>query len=134
MTDNMSEASRSYTMSQIRARGNTTTELKMIQLMHCSGVKGWRRNQQVLGKPDFIFWKQHVAIFIDGCFWHGCKQCFLKPRSNVEYWDKKIKRNRRRDRQVTNRLTKDGWTVIRFWEHSLKRPQWVISKLQSTLN
>jgi len=134
MTDNMSKASRSYNMSQIRASGNATTELKMIQLMRCSGIKGWRRNQYVLGKPDFIFWEKHIAIFIDGCFWHGCRRCFIKPGSNVEYWDQKIKRNRKRDRKVTNCLTKDGWTVIRFWEHSLKRPKWVISKLHSALN
>lgn len=134
MTDNMSKANRSYTMAQIRAKGNTSTELKMIQLMRCNGIKGWRRNQNVLGKPDFIFWKKRVAIFIDGCFWHGCRKCLLKPKSNVEYWEQKIKRNRERDREVTKYLTKDGWIVIRFWEHSLNRPTWVLSRLHEVLN
>jgi len=130
----MSSIDRSFTMSRIKSSGNVSTELAMIAIMHQSGIKGWRRNQRVYGKPDFVFWKQRIALFIDGCFWHGCPKCKLTPKSNTEYWGTKISHNRRRDRDVTKELQSKGWQVIRFWEHSLLRPRWVSKKLQSIIS
>jgi DNA mismatch endonuclease, patch repair protein len=129
----MSNESRSYTMSQIRSSGNNSTELRMIYIMRQNGIKDWRRNQNLLGKPDFVFWKSRVALFIDGCFWHCCPRCFVKPKSNIDYWQEKAKKNRARDRMITNELTSRNWKVIRIWEHSLKRPRWVVAKLRSVL-
>jgi DNA mismatch endonuclease, patch repair protein len=133
MADKMSGMDRSFTMSQIKSFGNKSTEVKMIAIMRQHRINGWRRNQKVLGKPDFVFWKPHIALFIDGCFWHGCTICKLIPKSNNQYWIKKIKNNRKRDRYVTKELQEKGWQVVRFWEHSLLRPAWVARKLLSLL-
>ncbi len=134
MSDRMSRESRSYTMSRIRAKGNASTELRVISIMRLYGIKGWSRHQNVIGKPDFLFRHEHLAVFVDGCFWHGCPKCFMPPQSNEDYWMKKIAGNRARDKHVTKELMDKGWKVIRLWEHSLKRPKWVANKLMSELN
>jgi DNA mismatch endonuclease (patch repair protein) len=133
MPDNMSKKQRSVTMSKIRSKGNLSTELKMVQLMKAIGIHGWRRHQRQVGKPDFVFRDKKVAVFIDGCFWHGCPRCFVKPKSNVKYWLAKIARNKDRSREVNRELKRLGWTVLRFWEHSFKRPQSIITKLDKAL-
>lgn len=133
MTDRMSNEKRSYTMSRIRSKGNASTELEMVSIMRRHGIRGWKRSQKVAGKPDFIFWTYRVAVFIDGCYWHGCKRCYIPPKSNEDYWNKKIASNRERDKRITKELTENGWKVIRFWEHSLKRPKWVLSKLTANI-
>lgn len=119
MTDVFSIAKRSEVMSRIRSRGNKDTELRMIKVFRKAGVKGWRRNQKLIGSPDFIFRASGVAVFVDGCFWHGCPQCYRRPSSNREYWDAKVAQNRQRDRAVTRSLRKLGWRVLRIWEHEL---------------
>lgn len=134
MTDNMSREKRSFTMSRIRAKGNLSTELKMVELLRRNGIHGWRRHQKIVGNPDFIFRDKKIAIFIDGCFWHGCPKCFIKPKSNVEYWLPKIDRNKKRDREVNAELRRQGWTVLRFWEHAFKRPQNVVNRIKKNLN
>ena len=134
MADRMTKSQRSYTMSRIRSKGNQSTELMMIAIFREYGIKGWRRNQKVDGKPDFVFLPQKVAIFVDGCFWHGCPRCFIPPKSNKEYWKTKIARNKKRDRKTNKVLDEKGWKVLRFWEHSLKRPKYVANKALSALN
>ncbi len=76
--------------------------------------------QDIIGKPDFVFDNAQLAIFVDGCFWHGCPQCNLLQVSSTEYWHKKIERNRLRDRAVDSNLHQAGWQVIRIWEHELR--------------
>jgi len=71
------------------------------------------------GKPDFVFPSSKLVVFVDGCFWHGCPNCYRRPRSNREYWDGKAKRNRARDREVNRALSSMGWRVMRFWEHEV---------------
>lgn len=113
---------RARIMSSIRSAGNQSTELRLIQIMREYQIRGWRRGAALIGKPDFVFPKKHVAVFVDGCFWHGCpKCCTSKPRSNVEYWDKKIRSNRERDRRVARNLRRQGWHVLRIWEHRLAK-------------
>jgi len=107
-------------MAAIRSSGNQDTELKLVALFKIHGITGWRRKQRVFGKPDFIFRKQKVAVFVDGCFWHGCPRCYRRPKSNRKFWDAKITRNRIRDRRVKSVLRNEGWQVLRFWEHDLK--------------
>lgn len=133
MTDNMSKESRSYTMSRIRSKGNASTELVMLSIIKHNRIKGWRRHQNLKGRPDFIFKEKRVAVFIDGCFWHGCPRCYHPPKTNEVYWNNKISRNRERDKRITKELALSGWKVVRFWEHSLQRPEWVANKLILTL-
>src|SRR5580698_10750967 len=91
-----------------------------MALFKTHGITGWRRRQRVLGKPDYIFHRQKVAVFIDGCFWHGCPKHGRKPNINRSYWLSKLRRNQQRDVYVKRELSKIGWTVLRFWEHDLK--------------
>lgn len=72
------------------------------------------------GKPDIVFTRARLAVFVDGCFWHGCPQHGTNPKSNSEYWTAKLARNRARDAVVTEALEADGWTVIRYWDHDIK--------------
>ena len=72
-------------------------------------------------KPDFVFPKLKLAVFVDGCFWHGCPQHFIQPRGNAAFWRKKIAANRTRDRLVNRTLRKMGWRVLRVWEHGLAK-------------
>ncbi len=121
-------------MSAIRSRGNKDTELKTIKLFKRYGINGWRRHYDKLpGKPDFIFYSKKMAVFVDGCFWHGCKRCFVQPKSNIKYWKLKIERNKKRDKEVKRWLHIKGWVVVRIWEHeinkSLDLPHKLIDKL-----
>jgi len=133
MPDNMSKEQRSYTMSRIRSRGNLTTEDKLAKIFRAHGIKGWRRHVDLPGRPDFAFRKEKVAIFVDGCFWHGCPRCKLKPKTNIEYWTKKIHSNRRRDRIVRSQLEAKGWVVVRIWEHSLSNPSRIAKAIEKLL-
>lgn len=112
---------RSRIMGKIKARGNKSTELKLIKLLAKFGITGWRRNYPVKGKPDLVFLPQRVAIFVDGCFWHGCKDHCRIPSSNREYWLAKINRNIERDIVTTAAFQERNWKVIRIWEHELAR-------------
>jgi DNA mismatch endonuclease (patch repair protein) len=68
-------------------------------------------------RADIVFSRLKIAVFIDGCFWHGCPEHFRMPRANHQYWSTKIGRNRQRDVDTTTRLQEAGWSVLRFWEH-----------------
>jgi DNA mismatch endonuclease (patch repair protein) len=118
--DNLSPKQRSELMSRVRSSGNLSTELAFIRLMRAAGITGWRRSWPLVGKPDFVFPKSRLAVFIDGCFWHACPKHCRMPSSNREFWERKIGRNQARDRAVARELKRKGWTVIRFWEHDLK--------------
>ena len=116
-------------MRAVRSHGNLSTELRMIAIFRLHGITGWRRHQKLPGKPDFIFRKARVAVFIDGCFWHSCPKHVRAPASNVEYWAAKLARNLARDRKVNSTLRRAGWTVVRVWEHALGEPARVASRL-----
>ena len=132
MPDVFTKEKRSQVMSRIKGKGNKDTELVMIQILRKNHISGWRRNQAVLGKPDFVFPKQKIALFVDGCFWHGCplpKHSNL-PKNNQEFWAMKLQANKDRDTFVTRELRKLGWKVVRVWEHELKFPEKVAAKLK----
>lgn len=120
MTDWLSREQRSRNMASIRSKGNATTERAFLRLLREAKIRGWRRHADLPGKPDFVFWSQRVAIFIDGCFWHGCPQCYRLPEDNRKYWKAKILANRSRDRRRTRQLRSKGWKVLRIWEHRLE--------------
>ena len=122
MADWLSREQRSRNMASIRSKGNATTEQVFLHLLRQAGIHGWRRHVGLPGKPDFLFRAQRVAVFIDGCFWHGCPRCYRMPGDHRPYWKAKLSSNRRRDRRTTRKLRSLGWRVIRIWEHSLKSP------------
>lgn len=127
--------SRSQLMAKVKSQRNESTELRMIKLLRKYGLKGWRRNILIEGKPDFVWRKEKVALFVDGCFWHGhnCGRN-LTPKKNAEYWRHKIDNNRRRDEKVNNILIKKGWKVVRVWECQLKkRPEKYLYILSNAL-
>jgi len=119
--DTFSKKERSAIMRAIKSDSNLSTELNLIDLFRKYKIKGWRRRQKIYGKPDFYFPKLEIALFADGCFWHGCKCKKLKPATNKKYWSNKIKRNIKRDKMVNSELEKDGYTVIRIKECSIKK-------------
>lgn len=121
MTDVFSKEERSEIMRRVKSSKNKSTELKLIEFFKKNKIKGWRRNYKIKGKPDFVFPKLKVAIFTDGCFWHGHDCRKTKPSSNKEYWEAKINRNVARDKEVTALLEERGWKVFRIWECEFKK-------------
>lgn len=128
MSDVHTPLQRSRNMSAIKGHGNKSTEEALIKLFRANKIKGWKRHSSVIGKPDFVFTKQKIAIFTDGCFWHGCSKCNLIPASNRIFWREKISNNKLRDRKVNRLLKKQGWKVIRIWEHEIKKNSSSISQ------
>jgi DNA mismatch endonuclease, patch repair protein len=120
-------------MAAIRSTGNKATELALVKILRQGGINGWRRHPQVRGNPDFVFSKQKIAIFVDGCFWHGCPRHCRLPLSNRKYWEAKISRNATRDRRTNHLFRAKGWRVIRIWGHSLLAPAKVLKKINSEL-
>jgi DNA mismatch endonuclease (patch repair protein) len=149
MPDVFSKAKRSEVMSRIRSRGNRDTELAMVGLLRAYKITGWKRHQlvrvavegrwlrvegrkprknlqpsttnpQLAVRPDFVFPKSRTAIFVDGCFWHGCPRHATKPANNRAFWRRKLAGNKTRDRVVNRALRRAGWTAVRIWEHQLQ--------------
>lgn len=113
---------RSATMRAIHSRNNRSTERIVRAMMSAKGLRGWRiQPTNVLGRPDFAFVGKRVAIFVDGCFWHGCPKCCRMPKSSVTYWRKKIFGNIQRRGEVKAALRKSGWRVVEIWEHELEQ-------------
>ena len=108
-------------MARIRGSGNKDTELRMIALFRAHAITGWRRNVRLVGRPDFVFRAAKLAVFADGCFWHGCPRHATMPANNRAFWKAKLARNAARDREVTRALCKAGWRVLRVWECALTR-------------
>jgi len=119
MADVHSKAVRSYNMSCVRGKGNKETEVALVAIFRRHGITGWRRNQPVFGKPDFVFANLRVAVFVDGCFWHGCPKHQTNPANNAVFWQRKLAGNKARDWRVTWTLRRQGWRVVRIWEHEL---------------
>ena len=124
MPDIFTKAKRSEVMAAIRGRGNRATELRMVALLRAHGLRGWRRGVRLEGKPDFVFRRERVALFVDGCFWHCCPKHGTMPAGNRAFWKAKLARNTERDRRVTRSLRKSGWAVLRVWEHDLAAKHW----------
>ncbi len=128
--------SRSQLMSRIRSRGNKATEVALAKFFRRHGITGWRRNQPVFGKPDFVFPRLRLAVFVDGCFWHGCPKHGTKPAGNAKFWRDKLARNKARDLRVNRELRRAGWRVVRIWEHELakKNEPRLLARLQKSLS
>jgi len=133
MADVFNKVKRSQVMAAIRSSGNRVTELRLMEIFRSRGIIGWRRNQKMIGKPDFVFRTRKVAVFVDGCFWHGCRWHCRMPKSRQDFWKPKISRNKARDRKVTSLLRRQGWRVVRIWEHSLRSPERIVVRTQAAL-
>ena len=120
---------RSELMSRIKSKGNKKTEIAFLVELRRQKLTGWRRHAKLPGRPDFVFQKAKVAIFLDGCFWHGCPRHFRLPRTRRTFWDAKIKTNKSRDRKNDKLLRSIGWAIIHIWEHDLTK-----SRLQRSLS
>jgi len=100
---------------------DTRLELRVRSALHRSGLRFRKglgiRADDIHVRPDIVFTRARVAVFLDGCFWHGCPEHGTRPQHNAGYWTGKLARNAERDRRVDGALTSDGWTVLRFWEH-----------------
>lgn len=120
MADIFEKEKRSDIMQHVRSKNNKTTELKLIQIFKENNITGWKRNYPVKGHPDFVFLNKKIAIFVDGCFWHGHNCRNTTPSSNAEYWDKKRNKNIEHDLKVTSMFKNRGWVVLRIWECELK--------------
>jgi DNA mismatch endonuclease, patch repair protein len=134
MADVFTKKKRSKVMACIRSRGNKDTELKLASILRAAHIIGWRRHQPLPGRPDFVFSRARLAVFVDGCFWHGCPTHGRKPGSNRDYWLPKLLRNRQHDCAVKRSLGTLGWTVIRIWEHELSRPHLCIGRINRALD
>jgi DNA mismatch endonuclease, patch repair protein len=151
MADVFTKAKRSEVMSRIRGRGNKDTELALAALLRRNNIPGWRRhlpvratvdssklrverkkrqgkvsqpstlNSQLTVRPDFVFRKSRVTVFVDGCFWHGCPKHATWPANRAAWWRRKIVGNKVRDALVTRTLRRAGWRVLRVWEHELAK-------------
>lgn len=118
MADVLTKDQRSRCMSAIRGK-NTRPEIMLRKALWHKGRR-YRLKSRVLGRPDIVFPTERVAVFVDGCFWHGCPKHYHKPATNVRFWREKIRKNMQRDKEVNALLKADGWEVVRLWEHTVK--------------
>lgn len=118
--DVLTPAQRHKNMSRIRSKG-TKPEEKVMKELRRRKIYFAEHADKIAGKPDIVFRRKKVAVFIDSDFWHGHPQRFVMPKTNVEYWSLKIERNRQRDLEVNQQLTEKGWKVIRIWEYDIKK-------------
>ncbi len=116
--DNLNKDQRSKCMSQIKSKW-TLQEKKIHNLLKGRKIKH-EMHPKIKGSPDIIITKMNKAVFLHGCFWHKCPECYTEPKSNKSYWLPKIERNVRRDQHNKSMLKKDGWKVVSFWEHEVK--------------
>ena len=121
MSDIFSSEKRSAVMKAVKSRNTKTTELKMIEIFKELHIIGWRRTYPLIGKPDFVFPKKRIVVFVDGCFWHGHHCRNVTPSDNAEFWEAKRIYNKKHDEEVTQILVQKNWTVIRIWECELKK-------------
>ena len=113
--DNLTTKQRKLCMQRNKAV-DTAPEKRLRSTLWQMGFR-FRIGYRLPGKPDIVFSRQRVVVFVDGCFWHGCHEHWRLPKSNTVYWSGKIAKNRMRDLKTSRELVKQGWRVIRVWEH-----------------
>ncbi len=120
MTDTVSKQQRSEIMSKVRSR-DSKIEVDFRKAIWKAGLRYRKNSTKYFGKPDLVLKKYKTVIFIDSCFWHGCKKHCRMPSTNKKYWTGKIERNKTRDKKVNRYYKKKTWKVIRIWEHELMK-------------
>lgn len=132
MTDVLTASQRRYCMSRIRG-SNTKPEITLRKALWSYGLR-YRVKNRLPGHPDIVFHGRKTAIFVDGCFWHMCPKHFSMPANKKDFWKKKLERNTVRDRETTLVLRKQGWKVLRFWEHEVEdHLESCVGKVRTTL-
>ena len=125
---------RSSIMTAVKSTHNQSTERKVRSSLASRGIKNWKMHfAELPGKPDFVFPARKLAVFVDGCFWHGCPRCYRRPKTSRAYWDRKVIRNSQRDRRNFAVIRRKGWRVIRIWEHQLVDDNWFANCLAPQL-
>ena len=122
---------RSENMSRIRSR-NTKPELQLRRALWAEGCR-YRLHYDLPGRPDVVFLGDRLAVFVDGCFWHGCPIHYSAPRTREDFWKSKLRKNVTRDFTADDALVSAGWRVIRVWEHELRRIDEVVARILSAL-
>lgn len=117
--DNLTKEQRRKNMQNIRSAGTKPERLIMYELKRRK-IYFARHTESITGTPDIVFRRKRIAVFIDSDFWHGHPTRCIMPQTNIEYWNSKIARNRKRDKEVNRILKKEGWVVIRLWEYDVK--------------
>ena len=129
--DKVNAETRSRIMSAIKSK-NTKPEIKLRRALWARGCR--YRVQFGREKIDIAFPKKKVAVFVDGCFWHGCPLHSKLPKSNTLYWHPKLSKNKERDKEKQLRLVNEGWLVLRFWEHELSNVEEVVERVILAIN
>lgn len=133
MPDKFPTETRSRIMSSIRSK-NTQPELSVRKRVWALGKRYRIHDRTVFGTPDMSNKSKKVAVFIDGCFWHGCGSCYAEPKTNTEFWTSKIARNRERRKKVRQKLTEENWRILQFWEHQIKHnPEKIAAEIADSL-
>jgi DNA mismatch endonuclease (patch repair protein) len=130
MTDVHNKETRSYNMSQVKAK-NTKPEMMVRKFLHAQGFRYSLHNKKLPGKPDIVLPKYKTVIFVHGCFWHGHKNCkyFVVPKTRTKWWLNKINTNKSNDKKTIKILKRKGWQVITIWTCQLKN-----KKIKRTLS
>lgn len=118
--DNLTRAQRRKNMQNIRSTG-TASETLIMRALRSKNIYFAKNVKSIIGKPDIVFRRKKIVVFIDSDFWHVHPRRFIMPQSNKRYWKEKIRRNKKRDSAVNKKLIKSGWKVIRIWEYDVKR-------------
>ncbi len=118
MADVLTKEQRSHCMSAIRGK-DTKPEILLRKALWNRGYR-YRLKNRLPGRPDIVFPTERVAVFVDGCFWHGCPEHYRKPATNAGFWREKIRKNTQRDKEVNALLKSEGWKVLRIWEHAVR--------------
>lgn len=118
--DNLTKKQRQKNMRNIRSKG-TAPEMKVMRELRKRKIYFAKHVDKIIGKPDIVFRRKKIVVFIDSDFWHGHPERFIMPKTNTDYWSKKISRNKKRDLQVSQEMGKQGWTVIRLWEYDINK-------------
>jgi len=132
--DKLPKNQRSEVMRKVKGK-NTKLEYQVIEILLSHGIKRFKVHQPgILGSPDIVLLKEKIVIFIDSCFWHGCPKHLRMPKTNQKYWNSKIGKNVIRDIRIRAKLRRQGWSVLRIWEHDVRNPLKVVRKITRTLN
>ena len=134
VTDIVDKSTRSRYMAAVKSKGNLSTEIKIAHLLRSEMFRGWRRHlRNIPGTPDFSWPSEKVALFVDGCFWHGCPKCYKAPETNQIFWSEKILSNKKRDRRVNRILRHSGWKVARVWECRIRDQKFLLGRLKAMM-
>ena len=128
VADRVSIEARSRIMASIRGR-DTRPEIAVRKILWRHGLRYRTHDRTVLGRPDISNKGKKLAVFVDGCFWHGCPKCYREPETNRDFWRDKVEGNRKRREVVRDGLERQGFRVVEIWEHEVENPSAVVRKM-----